>query len=103
MTDREPIDIDRLVDYKTEYSQVVKHAQITGDTLRGLCPFHEDTSPSFSVDLKTGKWTCFKEGESGNYLKFYMLLHNLPDQKTAYKEILRQHHIDPRKGNAGSS
>jgi len=95
MTDREPIDIDRLVDYKTEYSQVVKHAQICGDTLRGLCPFHEDTSPSFSADLKTGQWTCFKEGESGNYLKFYMLLHNLPDQKTAYKEILRQHHIDP--------
>lgn len=95
MTGRDSINIDQLVDYKTEYSQVVKHAQITGDTLRGLCPFHEDTSPSFSVDLKTGKWTCFKEGESGNFLKFYMKVHNLPDQKTAYKEILRQHHIDP--------
>ena len=95
MTDREPIDIDRLVDYKTEYSQVVKHAQITGDTLRGLCPFHEDTSPSFSANLKTGQWTCFTEGESGNFLKFYMLVHNLPDQTAAYKEILRQHHIDP--------
>ena len=97
MTDREPIDIDRLVDYKTEYSQVVKHAQITGDTLRGLCPFHEDTSPSFSVNLKTGQWTCFTEGEKGNYLKFYAKLHNLTDTTAAYKEILRQHHIDPPK------
>ncbi len=88
------IDIDQLVDYKTEYSQVVKHAQITGDTLRGLCPFHEDSKPSFSVNLKTGQWTCFKEGESGNYLDFYAKLHNT-DTKTAYKEILRQHHIDP--------
>ncbi|MDE6260366.1 MAG: DUF927 domain-containing protein [Oscillospiraceae bacterium] len=95
MTDREPINIDQLVDYKTEYSQVVKHAQISGDKLRGRCPFHDDQNNSFSVDLKTGQWTCFTEGESGNFLKFYMLLHNLPDQKTAYKEILRQHHIDP--------
>lgn len=95
MTGRDSINIDQLVDYKTEYSQVVKHAQISGDKLRGLCPFHDDQNNSFSADLKTGKWTCFAEGESGNFLKFYMLLHNLPDQKTAYKEILRQHHIDP--------
>ncbi len=95
MTDREPIDIDRLVDYKTEYSQVVKHAQISGDKLRGLCPFHDDQSSSFSANLKTGQWTCFTEGESGNFLKFYMLVHNLPDQTAAYKAILRQHHIDP--------
>lgn len=94
MTDREPIDIDRLVDYKTEYSQVVKHPRITGERMIGRCPFHDDHADSFSVDLKTGKWTCFTEGLSGNYLDFYAKLHNT-DTKTAYKEILRQHHIDP--------
>ena len=97
MTDREPIDIDQLVDYKTEYSQVIKHAQISGDKLRGLCPFHDDQSSSFSANLKTGQWTCFAEGEKGNYLKFYAKLHNLTDTTAAYKEILRQHHIDPPK------
>ena len=94
MTDREPIDIDRLVDYKTEYSQVVKHPRITGERMIGRCPFHDDHADSFSVDLKTGQWTCFTEGLSGNYLDFYAKLHNT-DTKTAYKEILRQHHIDP--------
>ncbi len=94
VTDREPIDIDRLVDYKTEYSQVVKHPRITGERMIGRCPFHDDHADSFSVDLKTGQWTCFTEGLSGNYLDFYAKLHNT-DTKTAYKEILRQHHIDP--------
>ena len=94
MTSRDSINIDQLVDYKTEYSQVVKHAQISGDKLRGRCPFHDDQNNSFSVDLKTGLWTCFTEGLSGNYLDFYAKLHNT-DTKTAYKEILRQHHIDP--------
>ena len=48
------VDLDRLVDYKTEYCSVIKKHKITGDNLTGLCPFHDDRANSFSVDLKTG-------------------------------------------------
>ena len=31
----------------------------------GLCPFHEDHEPSFSVNLRTGLFKCLACGESG--------------------------------------
>ncbi len=34
---------------------------------RGACPFHEDSSPSFSVNLTTGKWICFSHCGSGSF------------------------------------
>ena len=46
------VDLDRLVDYKTEYCSVIKKHKITGDNLTGLCPFHDDRANSFSVHHK---------------------------------------------------
>jgi Domain of unknown function (DUF6371)/CHC2 zinc finger/Virulence-associated protein E len=31
----------------------------------GLCPFHEETTPSFSISPKKGVWKCFGCGEAG--------------------------------------
>ena len=56
----EMADLDSIVDYKSEYG-VIKKAKITGDQLIGLCPFHDDSNNSFSVNLKTGQWHCFAE------------------------------------------
>ena len=64
------VDLDRLVDYEREYRSVVKRAQVTGDHMIGLCPFHDDSKNSFSVDLKTGRWHCFSEDIGGNYVDF---------------------------------
>jgi len=87
------VNIDDVVDYRGEYSAVIKRAQITGDHLVGLCPFHPDKQDSFSADLRTGKWTCFAEGTSGNFTTFYAALHAL-DTKDAFKEILAKYHVD---------
>lgn len=84
------VDLDRLVDYKTEYCSVIKKYHISGDNLTGLCPFHDDRNNSFSVDLKTGMWKCHAEDRGGNFVSFYAELHNL-DTKEAYKNILRQY------------
>lgn len=86
------VNIDEIVDYKTEYEQVVKKPEISGRRLTGLCPFHDDRKASFSVDLKTGKFTCFACGKSGNYINFVAELHGI-STKDAYKQILRAHGI----------
>jgi hypothetical protein len=38
--------------------------------LRGLCPFHEDHTPSFTANRETGLWKCFGCGAQGNAYQF---------------------------------
>ena len=90
--ERSEIDIDRFVDYRAEYSAYVKKANISGDNLTGLCPFHAEKNPSFSVDLKTGKWHCLTEDTGGNFISFYAQIHNI-DNKEAFKQILEKYGV----------
>ena len=90
MTQLNEVDLDRLIDYKSEYSQVIQKPKITGDQLIGCCPFHDDKKNSFSVNLKTGQWKCFTEDIGGNFTSFYAQLHGTTT-KEAYQEILKQH------------
>ena len=93
------VDIDRLVDYRSEYTQYIKKAKITGDQLIGLCPFHDDKNNSFSVNLKTGQWHCFAEDRGGNFTQFYAEVNGL-DTKEAYKQILEKYGVvqEEKKG-----
>ena len=86
----EKLDIDSFIDYRAEYTSVIKKAQISGDSLTGLCPFHNDSNSSFSADLKTGQWYCFAEGEGGNFIGFVAKLNNI-DNAAAYKQILEKY------------
>ena len=88
------INIDQLVDYKTEYSRAIKKSKLSGNNLVGLCPFHNDTNSSFSVDLATGKYDCFACGASGNYIGFVARSEGI-STKEAYKKILREHGVEP--------
>lgn len=96
MAGRENVDLDRIVDYKAEYTAVIERYKITGDNLIGLCPFHRDRNNSFSVDLRTGKWHCFSEDEGGNFVSFWAKLHGV-DTKQAYKEILEKYGVSGEK------
>jgi len=85
------VNIDDFVDYRTEYSSVIKKARPEGqDQLIGLCPFHDDRNNSFSVNLKTGKWHCFAEDIGGNFVDFWARLNGV-DTKEAYKQILEKY------------
>lgn len=92
------VDLDRIVDYRAEYTAVLecRKLKITGDKLLALCPFHEDSSPSFSVDLNTGKWHCFTEDIGGNFVSFWAKIHGI-DTNEAYKQILEKYHIASEK------
>lgn len=37
---------------------------------KGLCPFHDDTTPSFSVNPEKGLYRCFSCGAAGDVVKY---------------------------------
>jgi len=49
-----------------------------GGTLKGLCPFHDEKTPSFTVTPHKGFWHCFGAcNEGGDVFDFVMKLNNL--------------------------
>ena len=44
-----------------------------GNTYKGLCPFHGEKTPSFSVDRERGFFHCFGCGVGGDVFKFVEL------------------------------
>lgn len=96
MTASNQVDLDRVVDYKAEYTAVIEKYKITGDNLTGLCPFHEDRKNSFSVDLKTGQWHCLAEDRGGNFITFWAEINGV-STKEAYKQILEKYCVGQDK------
>ncbi|MHB9024174.1 MAG: DNA primase [Armatimonadota bacterium] len=48
-----------------------------GGRYTGLCPFHQEKTPSFSVDPTKGFWHCFGCGKGGDAINFVMTLEHL--------------------------
>jgi DNA primase len=44
----------------------------SGKSLKGLCPFHAEKTPSFIVNADTQRWMCFGCGEKGDVFSFIM-------------------------------
>jgi DNA primase len=44
-----------------------------GTSWKGLCPFHQEKSPSFNVRQEPAVFHCFGCGEGGDVFKFLML------------------------------
>ncbi|WP_047999816.1 DNA primase [Lactiplantibacillus herbarum] len=62
-----------IADFVGQYVQLKK----AGKNLFGLCPFHEERTPSFSVNEQKQIFHCFSCGRGGNVFSFVMELENL--------------------------
>ena len=48
-----------------------------GGRLKGLCPFHDEKTPSFTVRPAVGAWHCFGCGEGGDLISFVQRVEHL--------------------------
>lgn len=53
-------------------SETVTLKSAGGGNLKGLCPFHDEKSPSFNVSPARNVWYCFGCGAGGDAIKFLM-------------------------------
>jgi hypothetical protein len=57
--------------YETEIGAQLGKINGSGDVENCSCPFHNDSSPSFSINIKTGLFNCYGCGEKGSVFDFY--------------------------------
>jgi DNA primase len=65
----------------------------SGTRFLGLCPFHGEKTPSFSVHSGQQFFHCFGCGESGDVFSFMMKYHSL-DFPEAVKTLANRYHIE---------
>ncbi|MBS0936779.1 DNA primase [Lactiplantibacillus plantarum] len=78
-----------IADFIGQYVQLKK----AGKNLFGLCPFHEERTPSFSVNEQKQIFHCFSCGRGGNVFSFIMDLENLSFPEAVVK-VADFGHID---------
>lgn len=60
---------------------------------KGLCPFHREKTPSFSIDRKNNIFTCFGCGETGDVITFASKMKEVEPLEAA-KLLAEMFHID---------
>ena len=73
------ITIDRIIDAANIVDVVSEYVTLrrAGANYKGLCPFHDDKTPSFHVSPAKGICKCFACGEGGNAVHFIMKMEQL--------------------------
>ena len=78
-------DIDNLIN-QLKIEEVVGEVvelKKAGANYKGLCPFHQDTTPSFSVSPSKNICKCFACGAGGNPVKFYSEYYKISFEEAA--------------------
>ena len=93
---KDAVDMAELVGARTDLNRV-------GSRLTGLCPFHDERSPSFSVDAEHGLYHCFGCGEGGDAIRFVENTEGLDFSEAVeyladrYRVELKREKEDPRE------
>jgi DNA primase len=86
---RESADIVALISRKTDLRRV-------GSRWTGLCPFHEERTPSFSVDPSRGLYHCFGCGVGGDSIRFLMETEQL-DFPSAVEQLAEDNNVELKR------
>uniref|UniRef100_UPI003217C62A DNA primase n=1 Tax=uncultured Draconibacterium sp. TaxID=1573823 RepID=UPI003217C62A len=90
--------IERIID-AAEISDVVSDfvtLRKRGVNMLGLCPFHNEKTPSFTVSPAKGIFKCFGCGKGGNSVNFIMEHENLTYPE-ALKWLAKKYNIEVRE------
>lgn len=90
---RDRIDV---VDLVQGYVPSLKKA---GANFKGLCPFHNEKTPSFIVFPDSQNFHCFGCGKGGDIFTFYMLVENV-EFREALKELASRAGVELEMGAA---
>jgi DNA primase len=73
-----------------------------GGRLKGLCPFHDEKSPSFNVNPANGYYKCFGCGEGGDVISF-VHKHDHMTFPEAIEHLARRYNVDLQYEEGGQA
>lgn len=77
-----------IIDYASSFMTIKKN----GKSYMACCPFHNEKTPSFSINRDKQLFHCFGCGASGNFVQLVMRLEGL-DYKDALKQLAERANI----------
>ena len=83
------MDAAQIVDVVSDFVTLRK----AGVNYKGLCPFHDDRTPSFVVSPSKGLCNCFACGKGGNAVHFIME-HEQLSYPDALRYLARKYNIE---------
>ncbi len=86
------LDAAEIVDVVGEFVTLKRR----GTTMIGLCPFHNEKTPSFNVSPAKGIYKCFGCGKGGSSVNFVMEHEHL-SYTEALKWLAKKYHIEVRE------
>ena len=97
----------QLVRERAAIDQVIIEAGVQlksagGGRLKGLCPFHDEKTPSFNVNPANGYYMCFGCGESGNVISF-VTKHDHMSFPEAVEHLARRYGVDLQYEEGGAA
>ncbi len=87
--------VDRIIDAANIYDVVSEYVSLkrSGSSFKGLCPFHDDKTPSFYVNPARGICKCFSCGKGGTAVSFIMEIEQMTFPE-ALKHLAKKFNIE---------
>lgn len=89
-------DVDKIVNEKSLHDVISKHVTLKkdGNEYRGLCPFHQEKTPSFTVVPTKGYYHCHGCGAHGSVVDFVKEIYGVGFREAC--NILEGEEVDQR-------